>query len=398
MKQTPNYAKRMEYVKPSFIREILSVAQSKDIISFAGGLPNENAFPVEGLQRAAAQVLSLENYSKALQYSTTEGIDPLRTWVADRYNKRFGMNISKENILLTTGSQQALDLIGKAFLDPGDQVLMENPGYLGAKQVWSMFQAQSKSIEVDDNGPNFSDLNSALNSNRYKLYYSIPSFQNPTGFSYGSSTRKRISELIDMSDTVLIEDDPYGELFFDGYDRPPIMGEAPGKNFLLGSFSKTLAPGLRVGWVVASKTNIMQLARLKQSADLHSSSLSQCIIHSFLFNNNYEEYLIQLRRSYRSQRDLMVETILTELAEKVSFSIPQGGMFLWLTLTNGMDATELLMRCKERGVIFVPGIVFGEGNENTLRLNYSNASIDEIKSGIRIIGEELSIDSNSSLF
>lgn len=389
MKETPKYAERMKHVKPSFIREILSVAQSKEIISFAGGLPNESAFPVEGLQRAATDALSLESFSRALQYSTTEGIDPLRAWVANRYQHRFGMEISKDNILLTTGSQQALDLIGKAFLDPGDLVLMENPGYLGAKQVWSTFQAQSKSIEVTKNGPDFCELSSALASDNYKLYYSIPNFQNPTGFSYDSKTRRRIRELIRFSDTILIEDDPYGELFFDGKDRYPIMGKTPNESFLLGSFSKILAPGLRVGWVVASESNISQLARLKQSADLHSSSLSQWIIHSFLMNNNYEEYLNGLRKSYQRQRDLMIEAIKVELGEVVRYSIPQGGMFLWLKLINGEDAMALLMRCKKRGVLFVPGIVFGEGNENTLRLNYSNASSDEIKKGIRIIGEEL---------
>lgn len=382
------FASRISKAPKSFIREILKVTDQPEIISFAGGLPLPDLFPHRQMQEAATAVLASQGPA-ALQYSTTEGYPPLREWIAARYKTRHGLRVEPDDLLITTGSQQALDLAAKVFIDPGDTVLLERPGYLGAIQSFSLFEPRFAGVDLLSDGPDIEALAELLATREVKLFYCVPTFQNPSGLSYSLEKRKAVAELLAGAGTILLEDNPYGELRFAGTDNPPLTSFAPSdRALLLGSFSKIVAPGLRVGWVMAPPALREKLVLAKQAADLHTSTLTQRILHRYLQDNDLELHLNEIRERYGQHCRLMIEAIERHFPSQVHCTHPQGGMFLWAALPEEYDAMELFDLAIKEKVAFVPGSPFyadGQG-KNTFRLNFSNASPDRIEEGVARIG------------
>ncbi|HBE78617.1 MAG TPA: aspartate aminotransferase [Firmicutes bacterium] len=385
-------ANRMSTVQRSFIREILKVTEDPEIISFAGGLPNPRFFPKAEIAEAAAKVLT-DDGGAVLQYSTTEGYRPLREFIASRYKQK-GIRVKPENILITNGSQQGLDLVGKVFLDTGDLMLLERPGYLGAIQAFSMFEPIFQGLSMAEDGVDLSQLASAL-KRQPKLFYAIPNFQNPSGISYSAHKRQAVAELIAKSDTVLVEDDPYGELRFMGEEFPLIhkyLAEADwDKSILLGSFSKIVAPGIRLGWICAANEIMDKLIIAKQASDLHSNFLAQRILYQYLLDNDLDGHIVRIRNAYKQQRDLMVQMIAKYFPAEVQYTKPEGGMFLWVTLLQYISTMELFEKALKEKVAFVPGEAFytdGTG-KNTLRLNFSNSDPEKISEGIKRLAQAI---------
>ncbi len=385
------FAKRVENVPQSFIREILKVAGRPGIVSFAGGLPNPKFFPVKELEECAGKVLK-EHGMQALQYASTEGYFPLREYLCKRYYTRFGLNITPEQILITNGSQQALDLVSKLFIEPGDKLVLERPSYLGALQCFSVFQPNFKEVDLEDDGPNIGQLEAALKKYDVKLFYSIPNFQNPTGISYSKEKRRQLAQTMGNSDAILIEDDPYGEINFSGKNLPPVYSFIPEQTILLGSFSKIVAPGLRLGWMVAEPEIIRKATVMKQASDLHSNNLTQYILHEFISKYNLDEHIARIRSQYKFQSEVMVDCLKTCFSPSVKFTLPQGGMFTWLTLPAGITARQLLQESLKENIIFVPGDCFYASNPNTqtLRLNFSNVEEGAMRKAMKKLGEILS--------
>lgn len=381
------FAKRMETAQRSFIREILKVTADPKIISFAGGLPNPKTFPVAEVAEAARKVFAA-NGPDTLQYSTTEGYLPLQEWIAARYWKRFGLKVDPGEILITNGSQQGLDLLGKVFINQGDRVLLERPGYLGAIQAFSIFQPEFLTVSLDEDGANLDQFAKQL-AKEPKLFYTVATFQNPSGVTYSPQKRQAVAELLQKHDTIMIEDDPYGELRFMGEETRPIRYYCRNQAVLLGTFSKIVAPGMRLGWIYAPAEIMEQLITVKQGADLHSNIMAQRIVYQYLQDNDLDAHLQMVRSVYKRQRDLMVEMLERYFPPEVSFTRPEGGMFLWVTLPEGVAALELLKEAIKENVAFVPGNAFyvdGSG-ANTLRLNFSNADEVMIEEGIKRLGK-----------
>lgn len=379
----PAFSKRMSQVRRSFIREILKVTADPSIISFAGGLPKPDLFPTGPMAEAAAAVLA-ESGPAALQYSITEGEPGLRQWIANRYRAKKGINVDWQHILITNGSQQSLDLIGKVFLDPGDVVAVEMPGYIGAIQAFSIFEPSFAGVPLGPTGPDTEALVSALTEKKAKIYYAVPNFQNPSGLTYDLAARRAVAEAMRISDAILVEDDPYGELRFSGEDLPMISDFLGQDAFMLGTFSKIVAPGMRLGWVVADEKALPKLVTAKQASDLHCSTLVQRILARYLATNDLDAHIATIRAAYKAQRDLMVERIKAEFPPEVACVEPEGGMFLWLTLPEGCSAFDLFDLCIREKVAFVPGEPFfvdGSGRR-TMRLNFSNADPEHITEGI----------------
>lgn len=378
------FAERMNNVKKSFIREILKVTENPEVISFAGGLPNPLSFPVKEVQEASQKVLS-ENGSDVLQYSTTEGYLPLRQYIAQRYFKRFGLKIDADEILITNGSQQGLDLIGKVLLNKNDNILIERPGYLGAIQAFSIFEPRFNSVPMNDDGVDTDLLESSLDMHRPKLFYTVPNFQNPSGITYSAENRKITADILKKYNTVIIEDDPYGELRFMGQDLPPIRSYLEDNSIMLGSFSKIVAPGMRLGWICAKGEIMEKLIIAKQSADLHSNYYSQRVVYQFLIDNDLDEHIKKIKQLYKGQRDCMVSMIERYFPKEIKSTKPEGGMFLWITLPEGVSSLDLFDLAAKENVAFVPGDPFyaDEKGTNTLRLNYTNSNEEMIEEGIK---------------
>lgn len=382
------YADRMSKIPRSFVREILKVADEPDIISFAGGLPNPDTFPQKEFAESTSFILE-NSGAEALQYSTTEGYEPLRSLVSERYAKN-GLSVDPENILITNGSQQGLDLVAKVFLNHEDTVLVEKPTYLAALQAFGLFEPKFKSIPLLNDGVDMDVLRSMVENDDPKLFYSIPNFQNPTGISYSMEKRKLIGELVNQNETVLVEDNPYGEIRFMGENLPPIK-RFTNNSILLGSFSKVVAPGIRLGWIVAEDETMHHLVTAKQASDLHSNFFSQMIVHHYLTEYDVEDHLTMIREMYKNQRDFMLEMIKRYFPEGVKYTEPEGGIFLWVTLPEDMDAMELFERTMEDDVAFVPGEAFysEDSQKNTLRLNFSNSNNTKIEEGIKKMGKAI---------
>ena len=386
----PLYAKRMGNVHRSFIREILKVTASPDIISFAGGLPNPELFPLAAMEEAAATVLRHEGHGRtALQYSTTEGDPGLREWIAERYRTQKGLDVDADDVIVCSGSQQSLDLVGKVFIDPEDTVLIERPGYLGAIQAFSMFEPEFVAAELDDEGVDPLAVEAALAAARAKLYYAVPNFQNPSGVTYSGARRDAVARLVDEAGCLFVEDDPYGELRFRGTDEATVcsrLARAPW--LLLGTFSKIAAPGFRIGWIVAKGPMRDKLVVAKQASDLHTSTLGQRILLEYLKTDAIDGHIERIRERYGRHRDAMLQAIDAHFPKDVHVTRPDGGMFLWARLPGGASAMELLDRAVERKVAFVPGIPFyaDGGGTDCLRLNFSNASVADIAQGIERLG------------
>ena len=384
------FANRMNHVKKSFIREILKVTENPEVISFAGGLPNPASFPIEEVAAATQKVLNKDG-KNVLQYSTTEGYLPLRRRIADRYFQRFGLKVNADEILITNGSQQALDLISKVFLNKGDDVLIERPGYLGAIQALSVFEPNFLTVRLNDDGVDLDSLETVLKNHPPKFFYTVPNFQNPSGLTYSIENRKKAAEILKRYDTVLIEDDPYGELRFIGENMPPIKTFLGENSILLGSFSKIVAPGMRLGWICANPEIMEKLIVVKQAADLHTNSFSQRAVCQYLEDNDLDLHISKIKKMYKSQRDCMVEMIGRYFPSQVNYTQPQGGMFLWVTLPAGMSSLKLFDLAAKVNVAFVPGDPFyvDENNANTLRLNYTNSNEEEIEEGIKRLGKAI---------
>lgn len=375
---------------PSFVRGILKAASDPDVISFAGGLPNPISFPQEELLESMNRIVRTYG-SSVFQYSITAGLPELRQYIADRYNRIFGLTLTIDNIIITTGSQQALDLIGKVLLDKGDGVIVEKPTYLAAIQAFSMQQPVFYPVELTEEGMEPEQLEKALR-NPVKFIYAIPDFQNPTGLTYSAENRKRIYEILKGKDVVLIEDDPYGELRFDG-ERLPYIGAGKLPNsILLGTFSKTVTPGMRTGFIISENKELLKCISIaKEACDLHTNIFSQYLIWDYLTNNDLDMHIAKIKALYQKQAQAMMDAMDRYFPSSVKYTKPHGGMFLWVTLPEGVSAMSLFPKALEKKVAFVPGDPFyiGIENANTMRLNYTNADCETIEEGIHRLGELL---------
>ncbi|WP_019552227.1 aminotransferase-like domain-containing protein [Propionispira raffinosivorans] len=383
---TVTFARRMDGLKASEIREILKLTQQKDMISFAGGLPAPESFPVEAMQKVAQKVLEQQG-SQALQYSTTEGYEPLREKIAERMNRKFATNVQANNVLITCGSQQALDFSGKLFLNEGDIVLCESPTYLAAISALKAYQPRFIAIPTDAQGMVLAELEKTLASQKnVKLIYVIPDFQNPTGNSWPLERRRGFMEIINRYHIPVIEDNPYGELRFENKIIPALKSmDTNGLVIFTSTFSKTFCPGLRIGWIAAEEKFIEKYVLIKQGADLCTSIRSQMEIATYMDDYDFEGNVEKLIQLYRVRRDVMIEMLEKNLPQNVTFTHPQGGLFLWVQLPEDIDASELLQDCLKKKVAFIPGESFfpNGGGKNTFRLNYSNMAELNIREGIK---------------
>ncbi len=385
------FAKRMEGMKASEIRELLKLTTRPEIISFAGGLPAPELFPIEEMKKVTLTVLERDG-KQALQYSTTEGHQPLREKVAKSMAK-FGIQAEADDILITSGSQQGLDFSGKIFLNPGDVVVCESPSYLGALNAFKAYECEFVEVPTDDHGMIMDELEKVLaNTPQARMIYVIPDFQNPTGRTWPLDRRKRLVELANQYDLPIVEDNPYGELRFEGEMLPSIKSfDTEGRVIYLGTFSKTFCPGLRIGWVSASPEILNKYIMIKQGADLQASSISQRELDEFLSTYDLDKHVEKIKNIYRKRRDLMINTMKETFPAEVKFTYPEGGLFTWVELPKHVNARDLMVKALEKNVAFVPGGSFfpNGGHENTFRMNYSNMPEDKIVEGVRKLGEVL---------
>jgi len=386
----PAFSKNIAKLSGNVIREILKLTQQTDIISFAGGMPPDDSFPIEALKDISSKVI--DKYGSSIfQYGTSEGFMPLRefivTWMAAK-----GVNTVIEEVLITSGSQQGIDLLSKVFIDSGDGVILENPTYLAAIQIFNLYGARFSPGESDDLGFIPQSLNKAIENNISKLLYLVPSFQNPTGISLARERRQELAELLSRFDIVMIEDDPYGDLRYSGEAIIPVKSFDKDRRIVyLGSFSKTIAPGLRVGFAVGPKDIIRKMVIGKQASDVHSCNLAQAMIYEFCAQGLLKPHIESLIVNYRKKRDLMLKMINKYFPPSTSWTIPEGGLFIWAKLPDGASASDLFKLAIEEKVAFIPGNNFyaSGGGENSLRLNFSNASEEQIEDGINRLGRAL---------
>lgn len=394
------FAQRAKTAGSSAIRELLKLTQQPDIISFGGGLPAPEVFPVKEFQAACQRVLE-DRGPASLQYGPTEGYPPLRELIA-RHTSRYGIKAKPENVLITSGSQQALDLIGKMLINPGDTLLVEAPTYLGALQAFNMYGAEYVSVPTDEDGLQTDQLEDALRSGP-KFMYILPNFQNPAGVTLSLERRQRLVALADKYGIPIVEDDPYGQLRYEGKHLPPLLlldrethgikndnGYNLGNIIYLSTFSKTLAPGLRLGWVVAPTDVIAKLVQLKQGTDLHTSSFNQVVAYEVARGGFLDRHIRHIRQVYHERRDIMLDALERNFPPEITWTHPDGGLFLWVRLPHGMDSHTLLKAALEQKVAFVPGdSFFAPGTTDPaearryMRLNFSNAQPDMIREGIR---------------
>jgi 2-aminoadipate transaminase len=379
----------MSTVRTSTIREILKVTEQPDIISFAGGLPAPELFPVADILAATERVLTDKSAAGGLQYSPTEGFPPLREALAAESRKR-GIACTADDLLITTGSQQPLDLAGKVFLDAGDCVLTENPTYMAAIQAFQTYEVRFAAVPTDEGGLIPERMPALIEREHPKFLYTIPNFQNPTGVTLTAERRRKLYDIAAHYGLVILEDDPYGALRYAGEKIAPIKSlDTEGIVIYLSTVSKTIAPGLRVGWAVAAAEILRKLTIAKQAADLHTSSLDQRIVHRYLADFDTEAHVELIRRSY-GERFRMMDAALSEtMPPGFTWTHPEGGMFLWVTCPEGVDTNELMLEALRRKVLFVPGRDFfpDASGSRFMRLNFSNASPEQIREGIRRLAE-----------
>ena len=386
------FASIMSKLGASEIRELLKLTARKEVISFAGGLPAPELFPVEEFMEASKAVM-LENGRDALQYSTTEGFPQLREQIAERMNRKLKTTVGADDILVTNGSQQGLDFSGKVFLNPGDIVICESPSYLGAINAFKSYDPKFIEAPTDENGMIMEELEKILSENKnVKMIYVIPDFQNPTGRTWPIERRKKFMEIINKYNVVAIEDNPYGELRFEGEILPSLKSmDTKGLVVFLGTFSKTFAPGLRIGWVAAAPEILEKYNVIKQSADLQCSTISQRELAKFIEMYDFDAHVEKIIKVYGKRRDLMLENIKKHFPENISVTYPEGGLFMWVTLPEHCNTKDIMVKCLEGNVAYVPGGSFypNGGVDNTFRLNYSNMPDDKIVEGIQRLGEIL---------
>lgn len=380
------YSKRVPKDGSDAVGEILKAAADPKIISFAGGLPAPELFPVAEMKKATDDVYD-ENGKEALQYGSAKGVLKLRKTIAKRMLDREGIKTDPDHIMVSTGSEQVIDLVGKAFIDSGDTVFVEQPTYLCAIDVFKSYGAKFVSVPMDDDGMRTDALEEALKEHpEVKLLYTVPNFQNPTGRTMPADRREALAKLAEKYDFMVLEDNPYGDIRFAGEHVPSVKSfDKSGHVIYMSTFSKILAPGLRLGWAIADLDVINKLTVLKQSADLHSDNLAQYIVAKFFEENDIEKHIKKISQLYGSRKKLMTDNIKKYFPKNVKFSDPEGGMFLWVQVPGVKDTTKLFNMCIKHNVAFVPGVPFFAGAEipGSFRLNYSNMKEDQIEVGIK---------------
>ncbi len=378
-------ANRMKDVPKSFIREILKVANQPNVISFAGGLPNADLFPNEALREAAMQVFT---NNSVFQYGASEGLPELRDYIAQRYKEKDGLEIDPSRILITSGSQQGLDLLGKTFLNEEDGVIIEEPGYLGAIQAFASYRASFTSVPLQGDGLDMELLEKEL-VHKHKLIYTVPAFQNPSGISYSEEKIVAISNILRGKDILMIEDTPYRDINFESEKKKDFFYRyIPEQTIILGSFSKTCVPGMRLGWMVIPEAFYDRILIAKQATDLHTNITSQYILLHYLKHNDIERHIAKINKQYSFQYNTMLQELDKYFPKEGKFTRPGGGMFIWARLPGGLSAYDLFKLAIERGVAFVPGDPFYAQKKegiSTLRLNFTNSKEEELKKGVQIL-------------
>ena len=391
------FARRTKRMESSAIRELLKLTARPEIISFAGGLPAPDVFPIEKF-KAACDVVLTEVGAQALQYHATEGYLPLREMIA-RHTARYNIHAGTDNILITSGSQQALDLLGKILINEGDRILVEAPTYLGAIQAWHAYGAEFITVPIDEEGMRADALEAALRAGP-KFIYALPNFQNPTGITMSLARRQQLVTLANRYGVPIIEDDPYGQLRYAGTHLPSLVeldgrvhkpdnGHYTGNIIYLSTFSKTLAPGLRLAWVVAPPVVIQKLVQAKQGADLQTGTFNQMVAYEAARNNFLDEHIVEIREVYGARLELMLKAFERYFPPGVTWTLPEGGLFVWVTLPENLRSKEILALAIAENVAFVPGSYFypNGGGENSMRLNFSYAKPEMIDVGVQRLGK-----------
>lgn len=384
------YADRTSSIKASQIRELLKLTEQPDIISFAGGLPAPELFPLEKINEVMSQVIKDRGYI-ALQYASTDGYTPLREIILNQRVKPAGIKGSISNIMLTNGSQQGLEFSAKLFINKGDIIVCESPSYLGAINAFAAYEPRFIEIDMDENGMKVDELEKVLEQHHeeIKMIYTIPDFQNPSGITMSIERRRRLADLATKYEIILIEDSPYGELRFEGEILPPIKSfDTTGYVVNLGTFSKTFCPGLRLGWIVADEHIIKKYILIKQGADLQCNTLAQVFLAEYMKKYDLNEHIADIITVYRRRRDLMINSIKEYFPTDIKYTYPVGGLFTWCQLREDLDAAEILEEALKEKVAFVPGTSFfaNGGKRNFFRLNYSNMNEEKIVDGIKRLG------------
>ncbi|MGD9904678.1 MAG: PLP-dependent aminotransferase family protein [Vicinamibacterales bacterium] len=383
-------AQRTARMNPSILREILKVAERPGVRSMAGGLPSPETFPVDAL-RAACDTVLRDHGRAALQYASSEGFLPLREWVVARLG-RSGLATTPDQVLITTGSQQGLDLVGKVLIDAGAPVAVEAPTYLGALQAYTPYEPAFVNLDSDADGPrpeSIADLPDRAPGARF--VYLLPNFQNPTGLQIPAARRDALVAAAQTAGVPIVEDNPYGDLWYDEEPPAPLTARWPDGCVYLGSFSKVLTPGFRLGFVVAPPALYPKLLSAKQAADLHTPGFNQRVVYEVVKDGFLDRHVPTIRDRYRTQRDAMAAALTAHLPAGTSFDTPRGGMFFWLRLPEGFDAMPLLQQAVEAGVAFVPGAPFFalDPDPRTMRLSFVTLSVAEIEAAVRILGAVL---------
>ena len=380
------FSRSAESTMDSFIMSLVDVAAKPGMIAFATGLPDNSLFDIPAMRRAIDDVMAEEPYG-ALQYDTATGYIPLRKRIAERCRRELGFDTSWENVLMTSGSQVCFDLMGKMFLEHGDVMAVENPGYLGAIQSYSAYSPDFRGIDIGPGGVDLDQLSEAV-SDGARLFYSIPNHQNPSGASYSEDVRKGVAEIVGDSGCMLIEDDAYGELGYDGRVGRTMKSMIPEDTVLTGSFSKTISPGMRVGWMVVPDWMVAKAGRSLEACCLQSNTFCQRVIDRFLQDNDYDAYLQGLRRGYARKKKVFLDAMEDNLPDTVSWNDPDGGMFVWLRTPEGTDAMRLYERLLEGKLVVMPGRPFHvRGGANTIRLNFATPTDEQIAAGMKVLGD-----------
>jgi len=381
------FSERAWEMKSSAIRDILKITELPDVISFAGGLPAPELFPVEELKEACDRVLS-DSGPRSLQYSISMGHQPLREFLAGRYRKS-GIPATHENIMITAGSQQGLDLVGRAFLDSGSFVIAEDPTYLGALQAFKAYNPHYQTVSMDEEGMVISEVEDAIRKSKPRFIYAVSNFQNPSGITMSRERREDLVKLAKEYYIPVIDDNPYGELRYAGEDLPSLKKLGGDLVIELGTFSKIISPGLRIGWIFTTKEVMAVFERMKQSADLHTNTFAQFVVYEYIKAGNLDKHIELIKAEYSKRRKVMIESLKKYCPSYVKWTKAEGGLFLWVFLPEHVSATELLKKAIEKKVAYVPGKPFyvREDKEHALRLNFSNATPEKIEEGIKRLAE-----------
>ncbi|MDO8841328.1 PLP-dependent aminotransferase family protein [Methanocalculus sp.] len=381
------FSDRYKKTPGSFLDELFRVSRDPAIISFAGGLPDTTLIDLEGIRKATIAVLEDEGRS-ALQYTTTDGYLPLREYIADRYRSRLGIPATPAEIQIVNGSQQCLDIMGKIFISKGSHIGMEAPGYLGAIDAFSLYEPRIHTVPLIEGGPDPDIFEALVKRERLSFFYGIPNSQNPSGTTYSDDRRRHLAEVLAGSDCAFFEDDAFGELFFDGKAHPPMKRYLPEQTVISGSFSKIIAPGLRIGWIFAPAPVLKRFNHAKQAADLHSNLFSQMILTRYLRDNSLDDHISRITSVYKEKCRLVCEHLD---ALGLAHTNPEGGMFLMATLPEGISSMHLFEEGVREGIAILPGVPFypAGGGEETIRINFSSPSVEEIEVGMERLSKTL---------